>query len=218
MMDTKFVEAGHPGVGNWGKFIVACHTTAELQEPTQFPGCEGQRVVSLAGNGARDMWVFDLQTGEGFRVPVSERHAFSILEKHQVWVCPMFEPFLGWLLAYIDSHPNDWWSTLPRTVELPDAPFEMRGHRRPTARPAFQVELLDGRVVDWEWTQGAPALSTSDDAWRLVFRVGQSGPGWYLHGPGADGLMMGSKLEVASMYAALAISQGTAVVEPPVPD
>lgn len=225
-MDTKFVEAGRPAPnhGNWGKFVVARYTTDELHAPTRFPGCEGQRVVSLRGNGAQHIWVLDLATGEGFRVPVSERHAFSALEQHQVWVCPLFEPFLEWLLTYIAGHPSDWWDTLPRTVELPDATFEMRGHRRPTVRPVLQVELLDGTTFRWEWTHGAPALSTSDGAWRLVYRepvLGQSGSsGWYLYGDGAEnGLMMGSKLELASTYAALAISQGAVVgAEPPAPD
>jgi hypothetical protein len=70
--------------------------------------------------------VMDLQTGEGaiFR---PGGMAVADLEKHRVWVCPMFEPFLEWLyrqdLGDLDG--------LPYLVELPDAPAAMAGYRRP---------------------------------------------------------------------------------------
>ena len=52
--------------------------------------------------------MLDLQTGEGALVrPYG--HAKCDFDKHQVWVCPLFEPFLKWLyeqnLAEIDRLP-----------------------------------------------------------------------------------------------------------------
>jgi hypothetical protein len=72
------------------------------------------------GTGRGYLIVMDLQTGEGaiFR-PGGYAHAD--LEKHQVWVCPMFEPFLEWLYKQ-NRHALD---ALPRMVELPDAEFYM---------------------------------------------------------------------------------------------
>jgi hypothetical protein len=42
------------------------------------------------------------------------------------WVCPLFEPFLAWLLAQ-DLSDLD---ALPDFAELPDAPGAMFGYRR----------------------------------------------------------------------------------------
>ena len=53
------------------------------------------------------------------------------LNKRKIWVCPLFEPFLEWLYRHVHDKEGDWWQDLPRVVELPDAPFEIYGHRRP---------------------------------------------------------------------------------------
>ena len=49
------------------------------------------------------------------------------LQKHRIWVCPMYEPFLNWLykqdLTDLDK--------LPAMVNLKDAEFVLYGHRRP---------------------------------------------------------------------------------------
>lgn len=142
-MDTKFVEAGHgPDAGNWGKFLLGRYTREELAEPTRFPGCEGQRVVSLRGNGAHHLWVLDLATGEGARFPINSTKPYDAILKlndHQILVCPLFEPFLAWLFAHIDGHRETWWQTLPRTVELPTAEFSLFGYRRPGPRTLLDV-------------------------------------------------------------------------------
>ncbi len=153
-MDLKFVEAGHPpdehGIGgNWGKFAVGRWTTDELREPTRFPGCEGQKIVNLSGWGRDHIWVFDLQTGEAARfhtnnpIPVDVPHQ---LRKHKIWVCPMFEPFLVWLWGHITAAGFNWWEALPRTVELPDAPFDFAGYRRPG--PNAQISPDDAIGLD----------------------------------------------------------------------
>ncbi len=147
-MDLKFVEAGHPvdehGLGgNWGKFGVGRWTRQELAEKTQYPGCEGQRIASLHGWGGDHVWLFDLQTGESARFYLNNPRPVDVrsqLRTHQIWVCPMFEPFMVWLWNHVTVAGLDWWDTLPRTVELPaDTPFDVAGHRR----PGPNAEILD---------------------------------------------------------------------------
>lgn len=154
-METRFVEAGQ-GISeqtsaNWGKFLVARYSGRELTEPTQFPMCEGQTVVDLRGPGDRHVWVLDLVTGEGVRFDwTTVRNAAAALQRHQVWVCPMFEPLVEWLVTHIRAAGTAWWDTLPRCVLLPDAPFALSGHRRPGPgqRARDQVrDLLTAQTV-----------------------------------------------------------------------
>jgi len=130
-MELKFIEAGHSTPGNWGKFAVGRYTDAELIEPTRFPGCEGQRVVSLRGNGVHHIWVFDLATGEAARFTPGG-HAKADLDSHKIWVCPLFEPFLVWLYQHIaEKGQVGWWDELPRSVVMPNnTPFDLAGYRR----------------------------------------------------------------------------------------
>ena len=73
----------------------------------------------------KHMLVLDLQTGEG-SIFYPGGLAVADLEKHKVWVCPLFQPFLEWLytrnLTDIDK--------LPALVELPNAPGAVYGYRR----------------------------------------------------------------------------------------
>ncbi len=146
-MDTKFVEAGHGGTeetcGNWGKFLIARYTAAELAEPTQFPMCEGEQVVDLHGTGRAHVWMLDLATGEGVRFPVGVRNARDALRRHQVWVCPMFGPMLDWLIVHIRAVNRTWWNDLPRVVYLPDAPFDLVGSRGPGPDQATRHRVRD---------------------------------------------------------------------------
>ena len=133
-MDTKFVEAGHGpnAAGNWGKFAVCRFTIVELAEDIQYPGCEGDRRGLVMSNGwtPQHIWVLDLATGEGAYFMLGGLAAAD-LNKHRIWVCPLFEPFLTWLYAWYTAKGGDWWEDLPRTVDLPDAPFAIYGYRRP---------------------------------------------------------------------------------------
>lgn len=121
-MKTTFVEAcnvvaGKPG--NWGKFMLARFEPEEWDRPPTAPGVPpALPLLETVGWGGRHLLVLDLQTGEGalFRpggLPSAD------LEKHALWVCPLFGPFLGWLyrqdLSDLDA--------LPRYVELADADF-----------------------------------------------------------------------------------------------
>lgn len=133
------MEAGHSAEGgNWGKFLVCRYDRDELLEPARFPGCQGQRLVDLRGPGRDHIWVLDLATGEGARFAVNVADQFTAkryLDEHKVWVCPLFEPFLYWLYARVSESPAGWFLTLPRIVELPDAPFVLSGYRRPGLSP-----------------------------------------------------------------------------------
>lgn len=114
---------------NWGKLMVCVHDAAETSYRSQM----SPSVVPLLrqiGYAGDEVWVLDLQTGEGARFRPGGLPAAD-LEAHRVWVCPMFEPFLGWLYANQDLL-RSW--TLPAVLNLPDAQFEFRGHRRPGPR------------------------------------------------------------------------------------
>lgn len=127
-METKFIEASQSpkgeGLVNWGKFMLGRFTEEEWARPTEVG--HGQPLLPACGWAPYHLWVLDLQTGEGaFLSPGGSAHAD--LQKHAVWVCPMFEPFLEWLyqqeLEDLDA--------LPSLVELPEAEFSLSGYRRP---------------------------------------------------------------------------------------
>lgn len=110
--------------GNWGKFAVGRPDTEwawrSLVSESQRP------LLDLVGWSPDHLWVMDLQTGEG-AIFWPGGHAPSDLQKHRIWVCPMFEPFLTWLYRQDVSDL----AKLPAVVELPDAPFSLAGYRRP---------------------------------------------------------------------------------------
>ncbi len=119
---------------NWGKFLVG-----EFDTEWAATSALDDRHPLLAGRGwARDhKLVVDLQTGEGAVFSVWQGgYAKADLEKHEIWVCPMFEPFLAWLYEHADTPLGE----LDRIVELPDAPFEMAGYRREGQRPMSDGE------------------------------------------------------------------------------
>jgi hypothetical protein len=127
-MDLRFVEVTN-GAFNWGKFAVGRHTKAEWFEPEQMDGAIGH-LLTGRGWSYGHFWVLDLQTGEGAMFhPGGSAHAD--MTRHQLWVCPMFEPFLEWLYAHVRDVPDAWWDTLPRVLDLPDAQPHIYGHRRP---------------------------------------------------------------------------------------
>jgi hypothetical protein len=109
---------------NWGKFMVARFDGEDWAERSQVDPARG--LIRGRGWSPEHLMVFDLQTGEGalFR-PGGFAHAD--LEKHRVWVCPMFEPFLTWLYGQ-DLSDLD---ALPRVIELADVPMAFAGYRRP---------------------------------------------------------------------------------------
>jgi hypothetical protein len=127
-MKTRIVEATNGF--NWGKFCVA-YFDAEWTDRSKIPEEEGLLVLRSQGWTAQHVWVLDLATGEGaFFKPGG--YAKGDLEKHRIWVCPLFEPFLEWL--YTVPRPKFGMidlAALPPIVHLPNAPAAMQGYRRP---------------------------------------------------------------------------------------
>jgi hypothetical protein len=128
---TKIIEAvqSKAARGNWGKFMVMVpdeEWAYRSRVGTQFGG----PLLSACGWSGGHVWVLDLQTGEGaFFRPGG--WAKADLEKHRVWVCPLYEPFLEWLYARYRENPRLDIGDLPDVVELPGAEFAFAGCRRP---------------------------------------------------------------------------------------
>jgi hypothetical protein len=122
-MKTVFIEATNRGEnGNWGKFMVGRFEPIEWYRGSVVTE---RSLLHDVGWGPYHILVYDLQTGEGgiFK-PGGDAH--YDLEKHKIWVCPLFEPFLGWLY----KQDLDDLNSLPRSIELPEAPFSFSGYRR----------------------------------------------------------------------------------------
>lgn len=124
-MQTKIVEATNGF--NWGKFMVGRFDEQEWRYRSLVSD-SGMPLLREIGWGPGHLWVLDLQTGEGayFRIsPYGIAH--SDLNKHKVWVCPMFEPFLQWLYGQDVADL----AQLPAVVDLAGAESAIWGYRRP---------------------------------------------------------------------------------------
>lgn len=127
-MKTKFIEAEHDDIQfNWGKFMVAEFDEDEWERSPAASGTRGGSLLSQVGWTPRHLLVLDLQTGEG-AVFMPGGLPSADLDKHRVWVCPMFEPFLNWLykqdLSDLDALPS------VIRFKAADAPPAMSGYRR----------------------------------------------------------------------------------------
>lgn len=151
-MRTKFVEVTN-GPRNWGKFCVARFDEEEWARSSAVHVGE-YSLVAGRGWTPEHVLVLDLQTGEG-AIFLPGGHARNDLEKHQVWVCPMFEPFLAWL--YQQPDPME----VPDHVDLPDAEFSFRGHRRPGPPDDDMVELV--RAVREQCAQAVAGCHYTED-------------------------------------------------------
>lgn len=124
-METVMIETvqSKDTARNHGKFLVGRMDKGEWEYRSQVD--PGRPLLSVCGWPGNFLWVMDLQTGEGIYVQPGGS-ARADLNRHQVWVCPMFEPFLEWLYTQdtTDIH------SLRSLVELPDAEFSMQGYRR----------------------------------------------------------------------------------------
>lgn len=157
-MISHFIEA-ESDEGNWGKFMVACFEPEEWRRRSAVDPLRG--LLGTIGWDAANpqVIVFDLQTCEGaaFR-PGGHAHN-DLNEKHKVWVCPLFEPFLEWLYANWNEYERvsregsnaewraarganpvaDWIEQLPPIVKLTGVPLQMYGYRR-TGEQAKRAE------------------------------------------------------------------------------
>ena len=117
-MKVKLVEVTN-GERNWGKFLIGAFDS-EWQYRSAI---DGNSIIAGRGWVREHILVLDLQTGEG-AIFLPGGRAKNDLDKHRIWVCPMFEPFLEWLYKQPDPF------AIPAHVDLPDAPFSMAGYRR----------------------------------------------------------------------------------------
>lgn len=135
-------------VANWGKFAVGAFgpheyawRSAIAEDPGQ-PDLLPQRpLLATLGWSKRHILVLDLQTGEGglFR---HGGHARADLNRRRIWVCVLFEAFLGWVYEQDLAAIADW----PRVIHL-DAEFAWHGYRRPGMyydRRGNRLRLLPG--------------------------------------------------------------------------
>jgi hypothetical protein len=117
---TKFIEVTNDNQ-NWGKFMLMRFDTE-----FEYVSTIGRsKLLRSIGWSSDQLWVLDLQTCEGVAIRPGGNAHYD-LEKHKVWVCPMFEPFLVWLYKQDLKDLNE----LPAMVNLPDAEFAMFGYRR----------------------------------------------------------------------------------------
>jgi hypothetical protein len=133
---------------NWGKFMVGVPDAEWFRESLVDPVGGRYPLLEQIGWTQNHVWVMDLQTGEGAWF----RHgglARADLEKHRIWVCPLFEEFLKWLYAQDLAGLH----LLPGVIELPDAQFSINGYRRPGPHDVV-FTLRKGDLMRIEWERG----------------------------------------------------------------
>lgn len=145
-MKSKIIEATQTSEVNWGKFLVQ-EFDEEWGRRSALPGNDlDMPVLAQRGWAPYHILVTDLETGEG--AMFSKRDPmplYSLAEKHQIWVCPLFEPFLLWLCNQDFESVEE----LPEFVSL-DTSFEaLSGYRR-GRRDSQSNELWRGidRIVE----------------------------------------------------------------------
>lgn len=130
-MKTRFFEVTNGF--NWGKFLVAEFDPDEWSRRAILDAAEQLPLVAGRGWGREHIFVMDLQTGEGalFRHGGSASH--DVQNRHNIWRCPMFVPFLTWLY----TQPVDKLMELPQLIHLTEdeAPSSMLGKRGDGSEP-----------------------------------------------------------------------------------
>ena len=122
-MTSRIIEATQGF--NHGKFMLCRFDAREWSHPSAL---EGGSLLRRRGWTEESLWVLDLQTGEGACFAPGGMPSAD-LNKHAIWVCPLYEPFLAWLYRQ-DLRELD---ALPALVTLSpsEAPAAMCGYRRP---------------------------------------------------------------------------------------
>lgn len=136
-MKTKFIEATN-GPRNHGKFLLARFDADEWARRSEV---DGRSLVGGRGWTPEHLLVLDLQTGEGAMFRPGGLASYDLSER-RVWVCPLFEPMLEWLYK---QDTTDL-AKLPDLVDLPAAPFAMRGYRRAGRGPEATEDPGPGRA------------------------------------------------------------------------
>jgi hypothetical protein len=162
-MESKIIEATN-GPNNWGKFLLL-RPSADMWTYRSVIDDTGDDdlyrirqplLLQYCGWGPKHLLIVDLQTKEGFAVSI-DRYMHRKLADHQIWVCPLFDPFLGWLAEQDVSDLN----ALPGAVDLPEAPVMQFGHRRSGPEGKLQRALVQLRSLQdpavWVRVQGIQA-------------------------------------------------------------
>lgn len=130
-MISHFIEASNDA--NYGKFLLLRFDEREAKTRTRLPGYRNsENIFTFAGHRKLnpDMtFVVDLQTGEGASFDL-RGSAKADLEKHKIWVCPMYEFFLSWLYQQNAHSEIKDITRLPRYVQLNTDYFAFAGYRR----------------------------------------------------------------------------------------
>jgi hypothetical protein len=129
-LNSRIIEATQAGDKpfNWGKFLVA---TFDESEWAYVSAIAGSPLLARLGYTSKmpGILVLDLATREGsYFYP--QGSAVNDLRDRQIWVCPLYEPFLCWLYANFTGTLAD----LPGVVYLENAPAAIAGYRRPGKR------------------------------------------------------------------------------------
>lgn len=121
---THFIEASQTAAGfNHGKFMLGRLSEVEAAARSALPGYEDESLWTVGGRrrlNPRSTLVLDLQTGEGAAFALRGL-AVADLAAREIWVCPMFEPFLVWLYQQGLGDGSGDIKALPRFVTLSGA-------------------------------------------------------------------------------------------------
>lgn len=135
-MIVKFIEASNDF--NHGKFLLLRYDADERLTRSALPGYEGDSLLAGRKFDWEMTFVIDLQTGEGaaFTLDSGIDASHTLNEKHRIWVCPLYEPFLIWLSEQGLGYGAGDILELPSYLDLPDALSSMTGRRRAGAEIA----------------------------------------------------------------------------------
>jgi hypothetical protein len=145
-METKFIEVVEATNFNWGKFMLGRFTNEEWALRSSL---DGGPLIQQRGWSPEHILVLDIQTGEGavFMPGGLVRHDLN--ERHQIWVCPMYEPFMEWLYKQDLADL----SKLPSIINLGIVPTAMQGYRRKRKQPSkasSEPQVQEKKAVDNE--------------------------------------------------------------------
>lgn len=146
-MITRIIEAGNGF--NWGKFMVGIFDAGEWG----YRSCvdpAARRLLSARGWGWEHFFLMDIETGEGGMFGHGGHAASDLNDRHRIWVCPLFGPFLDWLYRQDMAGWGADLAGLPAKVALPADAAAMFGYRRPgplyRAGDSRSTEAQDGDV------------------------------------------------------------------------
>ena len=119
-MKTRLIEVYNDF--NFGKFLVGRFDEAEWSRRS---AVDGFPLLGGRGWSHNHLLIVDLATGEGAIFLPGGKASYDLNQKHQIWVCLLYEPFLSWLYTQ-DLIDLD---ALPEKLYL-EAPTGLAGYRR----------------------------------------------------------------------------------------